>query len=187
MKGEIFNILEGYVIENWGVKAFEKLYATVHDQLITKEPFVGPGTYPDQDFLIIVEEALELTGMEAKKMHHDLGAFALPLLLEKGASLVAEFKHPKELLLAVHDVIHIEVKKIYTDAKPPNFYYEDPAPDQLIMIYDSKRNLFDFFEGLIDGVARHFEMKIDCKRISKDYNNETFTAFHLTFSEPLNE
>ena len=187
MKGEIFNILEEYVIENWGVEAFEKLYASVHDQLITKEPFVGPGTYPDQDFLTIVQEALELTGMEAQKMHHDFGAFALPHLLKKGAALVADFKHPKELLLAVHDVIHIEVKKIYTDATPPNFYYEDPAPDQLVMTYESKRKLFDFFEGLIHGLAKHFDMKIDCERTSREYNNQTLTAFHLTFSEPLDE
>ena len=44
MKGEIFNLLEKFIIQNQSIDFFEEIIEEVKNQLETKEPFVGPET-----------------------------------------------------------------------------------------------------------------------------------------------
>ena len=59
-------------------------------------------------------------------------------------------------LKTVDGVIHVEVRKLYDDTYLPVFQYQEPAEDQLIITYYSKRKLYPFMEGLIEGVSLHF-------------------------------
>jgi predicted hydrocarbon binding protein len=52
------------------------------------------------------------------------------------------------------------VKKLYADAKPPEFVMEDPSPDRLVMRYTSERKLCALMEGLIEGVSEHYRSPI---------------------------
>ena len=61
MKGIIFNLLEGFLTERLGEEKSDELIESC--SLKTREPFVGPGSYPDEDLLAIVDRAVEVTGM----------------------------------------------------------------------------------------------------------------------------
>jgi hypothetical protein len=95
---------------------------------------------------------------------------------------MTDFAHPKPFLLSIHDVIHVEVKKVFSGATPPDFTYEDPAEDQLVMIYHSKRKMYDFVEGIIQGAAKHFGVPITCERTIVD-PDQGVCRFHLTFGK----
>ena len=56
MKGVVFNMLEEFVVENAGEEVFEEILYTC--EFITVEPFVGPGTYPDEDLNELVSKTI---------------------------------------------------------------------------------------------------------------------------------
>jgi len=182
MKGEIFNILEDFVVENWGEEVFEEIYDNIHNNLITKEPFVGPGTYPDSDFMSMVNATVEKLGVPLDQAMHAFGKYCFPRLGAKMPGYVEGFDHPKDFLKTVGDVIHVEVKKVFKDANPPDFKYRDPAPDKLVMIYQSKRKFYDFLEGLLAGTADHFNTEISVKREIVATEPDEICEFELTFA-----
>ena len=64
----------------------------------------------------------------------------------------------------------------------PTFTYQEPAENELIIVYYSERKLYALMEGLIDGVADYFKETIVQKhRIMKQDEHEV-CEFHLQFS-----
>lgn len=168
MKGEIFNLLESFVCENFGEEQFERIYDAALPLMITKEPFVGPSTYPDSDFLNLVGETIAQLEITLDEGARAFGKYCFPRLGSKIPGYLTQFSHPKDFLLTLHDVIHVEVKKILLNSEPPEFRYEDLGDNTLVMIYRSKRKLYSFAEGLFDGVAEYFQVPIQVVRTVTD-------------------
>ena len=61
MKGIIFTIFEDFITDNYGAETYEQIISECNLQ--TKEPFVGPGTYPDSDLMEIVGKATAKLGI----------------------------------------------------------------------------------------------------------------------------
>ncbi|MFQ5586113.1 MAG: heme NO-binding domain-containing protein, partial [Thermodesulfobacteriota bacterium] len=123
MKGVIFNLLEQFIAENFGEEKYEEIVTEC--ALKTGEPFVGPGTYPDEDLIAIVSRAVETLGIAPPEALHGFGRFCFPKLAEKFPDFVQPFKHPKPFMKTIDSVIHVEVKKLFKDAEPPRFIYEE--------------------------------------------------------------
>jgi hypothetical protein len=158
MKGVVFNIFEDFIVEGWGEEAYEALLDAC--PLHTKEPFVGPGTYPDTDLIMLVTRACQRFGVEAPDALRLFGTFMFPELAGRFSTFV-EGHTAKSFLMSVHDVIHVEVRKLFPDAVTPSFHYEDPGGDELVIHYSSKRQLCFLMEGLLDGVGEHFGVTIE--------------------------
>src|SRR3990170_390737 len=155
MKGVVFNLLEEYIEENLGDGKYEDILDGC--TLKTQEPFVGPGTYPDEDLIAIVSETIRVAGIPLPEALRSFGMSCFHKLSEKFSGFVAPYNHPKPFLKSIESIIHVEVKKLYQDAVPPGFTYIDSAYDSLIIQYSSKRRLCHFMEGLIDGVAGYYK------------------------------
>jgi hypothetical protein len=67
------------------------------------------------------------------------------------------------------------------DVAPPLFEFGDPAPDKLVIRHQSKRQMYDLMDGLIDGVADHFECPIEFTRQVQGDGSEAFFVYELTF------
>lgn len=81
----------------------------------------------------------------------------------------------------VESYIHMEVKKLYSDAELPSFICVSPNPGRLEMTYRSARNLPDLAEGLIQGTADYFNERVEINResISEDPPAELFIITKL--------
>lgn len=158
MKGIIFNITEAFLAENFG----EDVCSEIMDScpFLTKDPFVSPGTYPDEDLILLVNKASEKLKISIPAIQKNLGHFAFFKLIAAYPHFIEPFHHPKKFLLTVESVIHVEVRKLYRDSYLPTFSYVDPAPDRLIITYHSRRKLYSLMEGLIDGVGEYFNVPI---------------------------
>ena len=178
MKGVVFVLFEDFVTQGWGPDAFDELLdACPH---AAKEPFVSPRTYPDtwlMDMLAAACAHLSVTQGEALRA---FGHFAFPELVRRFPSFVEGVTHPKPFLLSVHDVIHVEVRKLMPEAITPHFSYADTGPDRLKMWYRSPRNIPDFMAGLLDGVAAHFGVPITVQ-VTQDGDA---VCFDLRFAQP---
>lgn len=179
MKGIIFNLLEDFLKENLGEERFEELIDGC--SLKTREPFVGPGSYPDEDLFAIVGRAVEITGMTTAGALRAFGKFCIGELAEK-YPIFFDKHHDAKAFLKTLDAIHsLEVKKLYADARPPEFVMEDPSPDRLIVRYISERKLCPLVEGLIEGVAGYYRCPITYRQRQCVLEGGKLCEFELAF------
>jgi predicted hydrocarbon binding protein len=183
MKGVIFNILEEFIVENWGQSVLEEAFESL--PLKTKEPFVAPGSYPDEDFTLMVGFVVKLTNKDVSLVLQEFGRFAIPKFAQRYPIFFDGYDNPKTFLMTIDTVHFEEVAKLYKDVTPPRFAFEDVAPNRLILTYSSKRQLCNFMKGLIDGVGDYFQMPIDRKELKCTLKGDDCCDFYLTFSEPV--
>jgi hypothetical protein len=179
MKGIVFNLLEQFLCETMGDEAFEELLDGC--VLETKEPFVGPGSYPDADLLVILSAAVERLKISREDALRAFGRFSFPRLAKTYPIFVKPFVHPKPFLQSVGPIIHVEVKKLHADALLPEFVYGEPAPERLVIEYRSARRLCHLMEGLLDGVADHFHSPIARTQTRCILKGADVCVFDLTF------
>ncbi|MEB8327764.1 heme NO-binding domain-containing protein [Flavobacteriaceae bacterium KMM 6897] len=181
MKGIIFNIAEQFISTKYSDETLENIIADCN--LITNDPYVGPGTYPDSDLFEIVRVASKKLKLSPEEFLKQLGHFTFGKLAERHPYFVANYEHPKKFLLTVDKVIHVEVKKLYNGTQLPMFQYHEPNEKELVITYYSKRKMYTLMEGLINGVSDHFNIGI--KQHHNKYIKEgiEYCDFHLTFAE----
>jgi hypothetical protein len=179
MKGIVFNVLESYVDGKYGDGVFDTLVEKSLGD--AQDPFVGPGTYPDSSLMSIVETAIAAKGLDPHELLVDFGKYMFHALAAKYPSFLEVHNNPKDFIKTIHDVIHVEVRKLYPEAVTPAFFYSNDSKDKLTLRYESERNLFSLAEGLLYGSGEYYKMPISVKRV--DYSEEEhFCVFDLDFS-----
>jgi hypothetical protein len=178
MKGIIFTLLEEFIVETLGDEACEAILA---GPLLTTDPFVGPGSYPDEDLLTLLGRTVERSGRSLPDTLRAWGRFCIPRLASRFPAFFSVCAGPKAFLLTVSDLHALEVRKLFDDATPPRFEYADPAPDRLVMRYSSRRRLCHLVEGLIDGVADHFAVSIQQRQLRCMDEGAGACEFELVF------
>lgn len=179
MKGIIFNLLEEYIEKNLGEGKYEEIMERCI--LNGKGPFIGPGTYPDDDFMAIVGGTVKEAGIPMPIALRSFGEFCFHRLAEKYPDFVNPYTHPKPFLKSVESIVHVEVKKLYEGSNPPGFSYIDSVSDRLVIQYSSGRMLCQFMEGLIDGVAGHYQFPINYKQTACMLDGDGICEFDISF------
>ncbi len=160
MKGVVFNAAEEAVVELFDADTWDDLL----DAAGVDGIYNSVGDYPDAELVAIVVAASEATGLSVDDVLVAVGRKALKHLADRVPSLVDHCQHPFEFLRLIHDVIHVEVMKLYPNSQPPGFTYEDLPGNGLRMIYNSPRCLDGLAEGLILGVGDRFDTELDITR-----------------------
>ncbi len=179
MKGVIFRLFEEFVTSNWGDEFFEDVLAST--KLVTQEPFVGPGTYPDEDLLALLDNAVTRLGVSPAEALTGFGRFAFPRLAASFPVFVQGHVHPKSFLQSVDSVIHVEVRKLYPEAVTPRVLIQDTGPDQAILRYESPRKLCALLCGLLEGVGDHFGTPLQFSQSRCALRGDPFCEFAIQF------
>ena len=177
MKGVVFNLLEAFVVETFGEDAYE----TLLDQTeLETDVYVAPATYDDAQLFAMVGTATRLTGLPAPQVLRTFGRFCFPRLAAAYPVFLEGHADARSFLLSVDEVIHIEVAKLMEGAVLPKMTFEE-TPTELRIVYRSSRNLCHFMEGLIDGVADHFDTPIEHRQATCVHEGDDCCEFALSF------
>ncbi len=159
MKGVVFNILEGLIVEEFGDVIMEEIYSSVQfsgDVL----PFVGPESYPDSDLFAMVGYLSDKTSIPVDDLVFEFGKYMLPVFYQNYPVFFENMNSPIEFLKTVNDIIHVEVKKLFEDATPPIIIVEQENEKRVTLKYYSERKLCRLLEGLLEGLALHFNKEV---------------------------
>lgn len=178
MKGIIYNVFEAFCLERCGADAYELI---LDDCGLADHVFLGTSSYDDGLLKGLAAAACPRLGMSEGALHRALGRFACPHLAARMPAFVAPFRDPKAFLMTVDSIVHLEVQKLLPDARPPRFQIEDLGPDHLVMLYESPRQMYDFAEGLLEGVAAHFGRSVAIDRTLIDSPTGPSCRFELRF------
>ncbi len=86
-------------------------------------------------------------------------------------------------LKGMNDVHSVIMKKI-NGAKPPIFRLEPVSKNQCLFVYNSSRGMFDYFQGLLRGSAKHFKEEI---LITEEGRTKDSLTLKLTFQYEIIE
>jgi predicted hydrocarbon binding protein len=179
MKGVIFNLLEDFIIEGWGDDVYDEILSRC--SLRTTEPFIGPGTYDDADLLAIVAQAAETLGLTVPEAVRAFGRYCFSGLARKFPVFLEGHRELKTFLKSIDEVIHVELKKLVPEAEPPKITFVDPAPNELILTYRSRRRLCPLMAGLLEGAAAYFGTPLEYRETKCTSQGADACEFHLTF------
>jgi len=178
MKGIVFNQLQEFVELHHGLVAWDD--AILNCDLPSNGVYVGTQSYDDEELFALVGHFCEVTGASAADITRAFGEFVFERLFKLAAPEAQKAPDLKSFLLMVHDIIHVEVMKLYHDANLPSFDYAQGEND-LLMIYQSPRKMCFFSEGLIYGAANYFNEKINIKQPKCMHQGDESCHLEITF------
>lgn len=157
MKGLIFNLLEEFLVARCGEAEYGRILEGC--KLDTADPLlmVAPGSYADQDFLVIAGEAAKRLKISPDQLMQDFGRAAISGLVTRYPQFFAQCSHPRDFLVSLNYIHCVEVRKLYHEASPPRFQSEDISGGGLRISYISSRCLCPLLAGLLEGVAEYYQ------------------------------
>ena len=178
MKGIIFNVFEDFLDEKYGENTFDNIIeAMVPD---VKEPFIAPGTYPDELLFSIIHKTMEEKNLELNPTLLEFGEFLFLQLAKKYPVFVKSHNNAKDFIKTIHDIIHVEVRKLFPEAVTPDFSYSNEKENEITITYTSKRSLFILAEGLINRCAKYYKEEIKLTILNQNMKDNS-CIFHLKF------
>ncbi len=180
MKGIIFTTFEAFVTDTFRADVYEDILDDT--DLITTEPFVGPGTYPEADLIALVTTAVQKLGVSLDDALAAFGRYSFPKLAGAVPQLMEGLHDAREFFTKLESVIHTEVRKLDPEANPAQFRVEHTGDATMLLHYDSPLGLFALVGGFIDGVAEWYGEHVVHEVVSTDGTNATFA---LTFTPAI--
>lgn len=159
MKGAIFIGLSEFVEQSYGMTAWLK--ALEQTELPSNGEYISTDLYDDSELIALLDTLEQLSGKSTEVLSREFGQFFFSTLYKIALKHVEHIHNLFEFLVAVDNIIHIEVQKADPLAYTPTLLYDNPNPSVLIMRYISSRKMCYFAEGLILGAANHFNEPVE--------------------------
>lgn len=114
--------------------------------------YTAVGYYPAEELQRMVVELAQRTGEPVDTLVHSFGQHLAQRFSQAHREYFSPHQHPFDLLAAIDGHIHVEVRKLYSQAQLPQFEVLERSPGRLRLRYRSERRLQVLALGLIDGV-----------------------------------
>jgi predicted hydrocarbon binding protein len=156
MKGILFQLLEQASIGRLGEDAWDVMTEAAG----VEGAYTSLGTYPDDEFERLTAAAASVAGEGPDDVLRWFGRAAIPLLADRYPAFFKEHASTRDFLMTLNDIIHVEVRKLYPEARVPSFDFEVSEPALVVMRYHSDRTLCMLAEGLVAGAAGYFGERV---------------------------
>lgn len=178
MKGIIFTLVEDAVVAAHGEGAWDALL----DRAELDGAFTAIGNYPDAHLDALVAAGARMFDVSPAELTRTLGHAALLGLADRHPHFFAPHGDARSFLLTLNDVIHPEARKLHADGDPPEFRFEETAPDRLRVHYLSGRRLCALAEGMIAGAGTHYGDTVTVEQSACVADGHDHCVLDLTFT-----
>jgi hypothetical protein len=124
--------------------------------LVSGGAYTSIGNYPCSDLMKLVGAFSEKSSIPSAELQRLFGHWMLDRFAVLYPTFFAEKTRAFDMLEAIENEIHVEVRKLYPDAELPRFHTERIDAGELRLTYSSSRPLVHFCHGLIEACLAHF-------------------------------
>lgn len=163
MKGIVFTELVEMVEEKFSIELTERMIEEA--ALPSGGVYTSVGTYSHLELLALVTQLSRLTEIPVKDLVMAFGEYLFRRFSESYPGVFQGISDPLDFLERVEGHIHVEVKKLYSDARPPSVAARRIGPNSIQLQYISDRPLADVAEALIRGCFIYFGAEIRLERV----------------------
>lgn len=163
--------MKGTVVSTW-IKTLEELYGPEmvvqatrkvgwpDDKVITPLEDV-----PDEEIKNVIKSISDLVGKSDSYIWREIGRRNIETF-NKWFPSYFQRQSLKSFLMMMDDV-HTGLTKIIKGATPPRLIAREIGDKKIEILYKSKRGMFDYFQGLLEGSAKFFNEKIEVKLLER--------------------
>jgi hypothetical protein len=140
--------------------------------------FSGVETYDNKIIHEMTHSLGEITSMSPEELLEIYGEFMFKKFRHSYTHFIERANGLYDFLDSVESYIHIEVLKLYPNAELPYFETLEKEDGSFVMTYTSKRRMYSFAKGLIQGSIDHFDPKksLTMRKISDDGSKVEFVV-----------
>jgi hypothetical protein len=152
--------------------------------LATRGAYTAVGSYDWRELQRLLEALSARTGVAQRQLLVHFGESLFSRLVASYPAFLDGIGSAGEFLRLVDDHVHVEVLKLYPQARLPRFEFIDDGAGVFRMVYRSERPLADLAEGLIRACIRHYNEARRITRVDLDCASGHACEFQLA---PLGE
>lgn len=168
--------MKGTIVATW-LKSIENIYgkqvleASALKNSWDLDKIITPlDDIEDKKIFDIVASVGELVGKDKKMVWRDIGKANVKAFSQWFPSYFERYSL-KGFLMMMDDV-HSQLTKMIPGAKPPRLIGKEIGGNEIELRYSSKRGLFDYFMGLLEGSADFFNEKMSFVELERSENGE---------------
>lgn len=163
MKGTVVATWLQSMQEVYGAEAVEKVLNANHwgeDRVINPMEDID-----DTQITKIVNDVANSVGKSSSELWREIGKANIKSFSKWFPSYFERYS--LKGFLSLMDNVHQQLTRMIKGANPPRIIATELSPDELELRYSSKRGMFDYFLGLLDGSAEFFNEKITVKELER--------------------
>lgn len=157
MKGIVFTEFLDMVEREFGEALMEDIIDNAN--LASGGAYTSVGSYPAEEMTALVRQLSMKTQLPNEALLEKFG-FALFQGLHRSYPHFFTEGELFDFLASIHTHIHVEVKKLYTDAELPNLHVVERTSHKMVLLYESPRKMGDLARGLLKASINFFEGEI---------------------------
>ena len=168
--------MKGTVVTNW-LKSLKTLYGEeiVAKALVSNSWPEGRIINPkenieDELIFAIMNSAAKLIGKPIEQVWREIGRSNI-VSFSKWFPSFFERASLKGFLMMM-DHVHTQLTKMIPGAKPPRMIAKEISTNEIEIKYSSRRGMYDYFLGLLEGSATFFNEKLTYSEIERGSNEE---------------
>ncbi|TXE19363.1 hypothetical protein ES692_03530 [Psychroserpens burtonensis] len=174
MKGIVFTEFLELVEDKFGLEMVD--YIITNSDLESNGIYTAVGIYSFSEMSQLLQHLSERTQISIDNLLLVYGEYFFRVLEKSSPELLLAYTDPIEMISAIENHIHIEVRKIYPDAELPTFKVIEKTANSLILDYKSSRAMHHFGLGLMNKTFEHFNATavIELEKIKEDGTDVRF-------------
>ncbi|MGA9977530.1 MAG: heme NO-binding domain-containing protein [Candidatus Sulfotelmatobacter sp.] len=157
MHGIVFSELQRYAETKHGPGTWKAL---LNKAGLDGKEYSSFAQYPDQEVAALVAAASSATGAAAAVVLEDFGEFIAPSLLSMYANLILPRWKTLDVIHETESTIHAIVRQRDKAADPPKLKTRRVSAEEVVLTYDSPRQMCALAKGIARGLAKHFKETI---------------------------
>lgn len=177
MKGVIFVELLAMAEDAFGEDVVDRIIDSA--ALPSRGAYTSVGNYDCEELLELVRGFSAYSGVSQAELQRLFGHWMMRSFGRHYPEFFVGKSGSIEMLEAIEDEIHVEVRKLYPEAELPAFDTVREGKDVLELTYSSPRPLADFCGGLIEGCVARFGETADIERSNRDADGLTIATFRI--------
>lgn len=135
------------------------------------------GVYPDAEAVDLLQSIAESAGLTLREVLERFGRFLAPHLVKVAGRHVDPAWRTLDLIEHTEAIIHELVRSTNPGAQPPVLETVRPSPQEVHLVYSSRRQLCPLAVGLMHGLAEHYHEQLDVEEPSCMRRGDPFCSF----------
>lgn len=158
MHGIIFSELRKFADARLGPRGWDRMQQRAG---LGPRVYLPNQEYPDAEASRLVDAAATISGVPARAILEEFGAFIVPDLIRVYGALVESQWRTLDVIEHTETMIHRVVRLRDAAAKPPELAVARTSPHQVSITYRSERRMCGIAVGIVRGLATHYAEPIE--------------------------
>jgi predicted hydrocarbon binding protein len=161
MHGVVFTELEKFVSTNHGTSGWEELTKRAG---LAGKMYLPVKEYPDSEIKALVTAASAMINQSPAAILESFGEFIAPSLLKMYGHLLSPTWTALDIIESTEGTVHTVVRVKNPGARPPQLKAQRTSPEEVVLVYNSPRQMCFLAIGIGRGLARQFKENLTIRQ-----------------------